>query len=47
VQAKDVNEVVRLQSEYVSAQMQALTQQAKELGESASQAIRQGGKPKA
>jgi phasin len=46
VQAKDVNEVVRLQSEYVSAQMQALTQQAKELGESASQAVRAAGKPK-
>jgi phasin len=46
VQAKDVNEVVRLQSEYVSGQMQALTEQAKELGESASQAMRQGGRPK-
>lgn len=46
VQAKDVNEVVRLQSEYVSAQMQALAQQAKELGESATEAMRKAGKPK-
>jgi phasin len=46
VQAKDVNEVVRLQSEYVSAQMQALSQQAKELGESASQGMRQTASPK-
>jgi phasin len=46
VQAKDVNEVVRLQSEYVSRQMQALTEQAKELGESASQAMRPSGRPK-
>jgi len=46
VQAKDVSEVVKLQSEYVNAQMQALSQQAKELGEAASQAVREASKPK-
>jgi phasin len=46
VQAKDVNEVLKLQSEYVNAQMQNLTQQAKELAEAASQAVRESAKPK-
>jgi len=46
VQAKDVNEVVKLQSEYVNAQMQTLSQQAKELAEAASQAMRESTKPK-
>jgi phasin len=35
VHARDVQEVVRLQTEYAQAQMQALTEQARELGESA------------
>jgi phasin len=46
VQAKDVNEAIKLQSEYLNTQMQALTQQAKELGEAASQTIREAGQPK-
>jgi len=46
VQAKDVNEVIKLQSEYVNAQMQTLSQQAKELAEAASQAMRESTKPK-
>ena len=32
VRAKDVQEVVRLQTEFVQSQMRALTEQAKELG---------------
>src|SRR4029078_6358305 len=34
VSAKDIQEVLRLQADYVRTQMQALTEQAKELGES-------------
>jgi len=36
VRAKDVHEVLELQSSYIKAQMQALSEQAKELGQSAS-----------
>ena len=36
VQAKDVQEVLRLQADYIKTQMQVLTEQAKELGESTS-----------
>jgi len=35
VQAKDVEEVIRLQTEYVKAQVQALNEQTKELAEAA------------
>jgi phasin len=40
VQAKDVQEVLKLQADYVKAQMQALSEQAKELGESTSKAAK-------
>jgi phasin len=35
VRAKDVNELMQLQSEFVTVQMQTLSEQAKELGETA------------
>jgi phasin len=38
VRAKDVQEVLRLQSEFIRAQMETLSAQARELGESASKA---------
>ena len=34
VRAKDVNELMKLQSDYIAAQMRILTEQAKDLGES-------------
>jgi phasin len=34
VRARDVNEMVKLQSDYITAQIKTLTEQAKELGES-------------
>ena len=34
VRAKDVNELMKLQSDYIAAQMKILTEQAKDLGES-------------
>jgi phasin len=37
VKAKDVQEVIRLQTEYVKAQVQALNEQTKELADSAAQ----------
>jgi len=40
VRAKDIQEVLRLQADYVRTQMQALTEQAKELGESGSRAAK-------
>lgn len=38
VRAKDVEEILKLQSEYVQSQMQVLGEQAKELGQTASKA---------
>lgn len=46
VQAKDVQEMMRLQSEYIQSQIQALNEQAKELGQSASKAAMDSAKPK-
>jgi phasin len=40
VKAKDLQEVMRLQAEFVRSQMQVLTEQAKELGDSARQAAK-------
>jgi phasin len=40
VRAKDVQEVVKLQSEYLKRQMQVFAEQAKELGESTGKAAR-------
>jgi phasin len=38
LQARDVQEVIRIQTEFVQAQMQALSEQAKDLGEIATKA---------
>jgi len=35
VQAKDVNDLMKLQADYIKTQMQVLTEQAKDLGETA------------
>jgi phasin len=39
VQARDPQDLARLQAEFVQAQMQALTEQARELGEAATKAM--------
>ena len=44
--AKDMQDVLRLQAEYIRRQMQALTEQAKELGESTSKAAKDAATPK-
>ncbi len=41
VRAKDLQEVIALQTEYVKAQIKALSEQAKELGETAAQAAKE------
>ncbi len=46
VRAKDVQEVMKLQAEYIQAQMQVLNEQAKELGQGASKAAMDSAKPK-
>ena len=46
VRAKDVQELMRLQTEFIRKQMQILTEQAKELGESASAAAKEATTPK-
>jgi phasin len=46
VRAQDLQEVLRLQGEYIRRQMQALTEQAKELGESASKTAKDAARPK-
>lgn len=40
VRAKDVNEMVKLQADYINEQMKALPEQAKELGESTTKMAR-------
>jgi len=40
VRARDVNEMVKLQSDYIAAQMKALSEQARELGESTTRLAR-------
>jgi len=45
VRATDVNELVRLQSDYMVAQMKALSEQAKELGESTAKMARDAVSP--
>ena len=45
VQARDMQEIMRLQSEYIQSQMKALSDQAKELGETASKATQDTVKP--
>jgi phasin len=46
VRAKDTQEVMRLQSEFVRTQIEALSQQARELGESATRATVDSATPK-
>ena len=46
VRAKDVQEVMALQQEFLSAQMQAMQAQAKDLGSAATQAAANAAKPK-
>jgi len=46
VRAKDVQEVMALQAEFMKAQMQAMSSQAKELGTTASKAAMDAAKPK-
>lgn len=46
VKAKDVNEIVRLQTEYMQAQMKAFGEQAKELGTAATKAMTDAAKPR-
>jgi phasin len=46
VRAKDPQELLRLQGEYVQAQMQALSEQAKDLGEAAARTVVGAVKPK-
>jgi len=45
VHARDIEEVTRLQTEFVQRQMQALAEQAQELGQSATQAATRAGRP--
>ena len=47
VRAKDVQEVLRLQSDYITKQMQVLSEQAREPGESTSQAAKDAAMPRA
>jgi phasin len=46
VRARDLQEVLRLQADYIRRQMQALSEQAKELGESTSKAAQEATTPK-
>jgi len=46
VKARDVQEVMRLQADYIKRQMQLLSEQARELGESAGSAARDAATPK-
>lgn len=47
VRAKDLNEVVKLQTEYVQSQMKAFADQAKDLGAVATKAVTDVAKPRA
>jgi phasin len=46
VKAKDVAEIMRLHSEYVQAQMQALAEQAREFGQTVTRSAMDAAKPK-
>jgi phasin len=46
VRAKDMQEILALQTEFVKSQMQALSEQAKELGTAATKAAMEHAKPK-
>jgi hypothetical protein len=45
VRAKDVQDVLKLQADFIKRQMQALAEQARELGESTSQAAKDATTP--
>jgi phasin len=46
VRARDLQEVLRLQADYIRQQMETLTEQARELGESTSKAAKDAAAPK-
>ena len=46
LRAKDIQEVLRLQADYIKQQMQVLGEQAKELGESTTKAAKDAAAPK-
>ena len=46
VRAKDIQELMRLQTEFIRNQMQILTEQARELGESAATAAKEATTPR-
>jgi phasin len=46
VRARDAQEVLKLQGDYIKRQMQVLSEQAKELGESTSSAVKDAAAPK-
>ena len=46
VRAKDVQEVLKLQADFIKTQMQVLTEQARELGQRSSQAAKDAAAPK-
>ena len=46
VRAKDIQDVMKLQADYIKRQMQAFNEQAKELGESTSKAAKEAATPK-
>ena len=46
VRAKDIQEVMALQAEFMKSQMQAMSEQAKELGSTATKAAMDSAKPK-
>jgi len=46
VRARDLEEVMRLQREYIQAQIQALNEQAKEIGQTVTKAAMDAAKPK-
>lgn len=46
VRASDMNELVKLQTEFLQAQMKALQEQAKELGSAATKAMTDAAKPR-
>lgn len=46
VRAKDIRDVMKLQADYIKRQMQAFSEQAKELGESTTKAAKEAATPK-
>jgi phasin len=46
VRAKDIQDVMKLQADYIKQQMQAFSEQAKELGESTTKAAKEAATPK-